>query len=212
MDTFATTIDNGGAGRRSAILAVIVVFHVLLIWALNSSLRQIVTERVFGPVKTEIIEEVQDEEQEPPPPPPKIETPPPFVPPPDIIVDAPVDTGPTTAISQVTRERPAAPPPVAAPSVKKAPVIDPRYKRRFQPDYPPTSRRLGEEGSVVLQVYVDAEGKVTEAKVQTSSGFSRLDEAALNHAKRAWRFTPASEDGKPVATWHSVKVTFKIEG
>ena len=106
---------------------------------------------------------------------------------------------------------PVAPPPVAQ-VVKKAPEIDPKFKRRFQPDYPPTSRRLGEEGSVVLQVLVGTDGKVQDGKVQTSSGFPRLDEAALKHALRAWRFPPGTEDGKPVTAWHSVKVTFRIEG
>jgi len=92
------------------------------------------------------------------------------------------------------------------------PEIAPGAKRRFQPDYPPTSRRLGEEGSVILQVLVGPDGKVQEAKVQTSSGFPRLDEAATKHALRAWRFNPGTEDGKPVTMWHSIKVTFKIQG
>ncbi len=118
----------------------------------------------------------------------------------------------TTALTQVTNVPKPPPPPVQKQVVKKAPVIAPNYRRRFQPEYPPTSRRLGEEGSVVLQVLVDTDGKVMDGKVQTSSGFARLDEAALKHALRAWRFTPGTEDGVPVQIWHSVKVTFKIEG
>ena len=63
-----------------------------------------------------------------------------------------------------------------------------------------------------LKGLVGTDGKVQDGKVQTSSGFPRLDEAALKHALRAWRFTPGTEDGKPVTAWHSVKVTFRIEG
>lgn len=192
------------------IFGVIVVFHIALIWLLNSSLSRQVVDRVFGPIQTKIIEEIQEVEDEPPPPPPVVETPPPFVPPPDIAFDLAPPPTTSTAITQVTsRPTPPAPPPVQA-VVKKAPEIDPRFRRRFQPEYPPTSRRLGEEGSVVLQVLVGADGRVQDAKVQTSSGHPRLDEAALNHAKRAWRFTPGTEDGNPVTIWHSVRVTFKI--
>lgn len=207
MDSF----DTGQQTRKTIILGFIVVFHIALIWALNEGLRTQVVGRVFGPVETRIIEEIQQTEDEPPPPPPQIETPPPFVPPPDVVFDLPQATGPSTAITQVTaRPTPAAPPPREV--VRKAPEIDPRFRRRFQPEYPPTSRRLGEEGSVVLQVLVGPDGQVQEAKIQTSSGFARLDDAALKHALRAWRFTPGTEDGQAVTVWHSVRVTFKITG
>ncbi len=206
-----TTFDPGlGGGRKATITAVIVAFHVLLVWALLTSLNTIVVDRPPPIIKAEIIEEIANDD-EPPPPPPTIEAPPPYVPPPDIVIDLPVDAPVSTGALVVTN-KPAPPPPVAKAGVKKAPEIDPKFKRRFQPEYPPTSRRLGEEGSVVLQVLVGPDGKVQDGKVQKSSGFPRLDEAALKHALRAWRFTPGTEDGAPVATWHSVKVTFKIEG
>jgi protein TonB len=206
-----STFNKGRNAGRTAILAVIVGIHVLLVVAINTSLSTVVLDRLPPLIKAEIIEEIVKDE-EPPPPPPTVETPPPYVPPPDIVIDLPTTTkGPTTALVATDKPRPVAPPPPAA-VVKKAPEIDPKFKRRFQPDYPPTSRRLGEEGSVVLQVLVGADGKVQDGKVQTSSGFPRLDEAALKHALRAWRFTPGTEDGKPVTAWHSVKVTFRIEG
>lgn len=205
-----STYNKGRSAGRTAILVGIVAFHVMLVVAINTSLSTVILDRLPPLIKAEIIEEIIKDE-EPPPPPPTIETPPPYVPPPDIVIDLPTSTkAPTTALVATDKPRPVAPPPSAV--VKKAPEIDPKFKRRFQPDYPPTSRRLGEEGSVVLQVLVDTEGKVTDGKVQTSSGFPRLDEAALKHALRAWRFTPGTEDGKPVSAWHSVKVTFRIEG
>ena len=67
---------------------------------------------------------------------------------------------------------------------------------RSAPAYPPLSRRLGEEGKVVLRVELDEQGAVGAAKVATSSGFARLDEAALAAARR-WRCTPAQRDGRP---------------
>ena len=205
-----STFNTGRSAGRTAILIGIVAFHVVLVVAINSSLSTVILDRLPPLIKAEIIEEITKDD-EPPPPPPTVETPPPYVPPPDIVIDLPTSTkGPTTALVVTDKPRPVAPPP--SPVVKKAPEIDPRYKRRFQPDYPPTSRRLGEEGSVIVQVLVDPEGKVSDGKIQKSSGFPRLDEAALKHARRAWRFTPGTEDGKPVSVWHSVKVTFRIEG
>ena len=205
-----STFNTGRSAGRTAILIGIVAFHVMLVVAINSSLSTVILDRLPPLIKAEIIEEIVKDE-EPPPPPPTVETPPPYVPPPDIVIDLPTTTkGPTTALVVTDKPRPVAPPP--SPVVKKAPEIDPRYKRRFQPDYPPTSRRLGEEGSVVVQVWVGPDGTVSDGKIQTSSGFPRLDEAALKHALRAWRFTPGTEDGKPVSVWHSVKVTFRIEG
>jgi protein TonB len=208
---FDSGFDTGmGRGRRNTtVLVVIVAFHVVLVWALINSLSTIPTELPPTIIQAEIIEEVTQEEEAPPPPP-ALETPPPYVPPPDFVVDVPVSKAPTKALTVTQSTKPAPPPPKK--TVKKAPEIDPKFRRRFQPDYPPTSRRLGEEGSVILQVLVGTDGKVQDGKVKTSSGFPRLDEAALKHALRAWRFTPGTEDGVPVATWHSVKVTFKIEG
>ena len=68
---------------------------------------------------------------------------------------------------------------------------------RSAPAYPPLSRRLGEEGTVVLRVELDEEGVVVAARVVAGSGFSRLDEAALA-AVRTWRCTPARRERQPV--------------
>jgi protein TonB len=68
---------------------------------------------------------------------------------------------------------------------------------RRAPNYPPLSRRLGEEGKAVLRVELDEQGHVSAARVATASGFSRLDEAALA-AVKTWRCNPARRDGQPV--------------
>ncbi len=116
--------DPAKNSKRMAAFALVVIIHVLFVWVLASGLGKKVVEVVMGPVETRLIEELPDEEDEPPPPPPEIETPPPYVPPPEISIDIPVDTGPTTAISNVTSERPvAAPPPPAAPKPVERQVV-----------------------------------------------------------------------------------------
>jgi periplasmic protein TonB len=71
--------------------------------------------------------------------------------------------------------------------------------------------RLGEEGTVTLELRVGIDGRVRESRVLQSSGFPRLDTAALEEALRAWRLKPATRDGEPVETWHALRVSFRLD-
>jgi periplasmic protein TonB len=82
---------------------------------------------------------------------------------------------------------------------------------RKPPPYPSVSRRLGETGKVVLQVELDETGRVTAAKVITSSGHPRLDAAALA-AVRTWRCQPAQRDGQAVRALALQPFEFTLEG
>jgi protein TonB len=116
----------------------------------------------------------------------------------------------------VTSERPvAAAAPVApkAPeraTVKTLPSTQGKGARITQPEYPPASRRAGEAGTVTLAAYVLESGKVGEIKIVKSSGFDKLDEAAVKDVQRNWRFVPGKEDGKPMPMWHTFQVTFRL--
>jgi protein TonB len=196
-------------GRLIAISAV-VLLHLGLVYVIQEGLNRDRAGLLTGPLDVKMIEEVLPEEKEPPPPPPKIETPPPFVPPPDIAIDIPMDLAPSTAIAATSVRPPPAPPPMAtAPVVRTPPRSDPR--RPFtEPEYPPTARRLGQEGTVVLLIYVLDNGRVGDVKIHKSSGFVKLDEAAEREARRSWRFIPAREGDKPVADWGQFAVTFRL--
>jgi len=214
---YTYSIDDPAKNRkRMMAFALVVLIHVAFVYVLASGLGKKVVEVVMGPVETKLIEELPEEDEEPPPPPPEIETPPPYVPPPEISIDIPVDTSNTTAISNVTSERPvAAPPPIAPKPVEKKVVKVPpstqgKGARITQPEYPPSSRRAGEEGTVTLAVMVQENGRPGEVKVAKSSGFPKLDEAAVKEVQRNWRFVPGKEDGKPVAMWHTFAVTFRL--
>ena len=82
--------------------------------------------------------------------------------------------------------------------------------RRVEPSYPPASRRAGEQGTAVFSVLVDPSGHPQQVKVQTSSGFERLDQAAME-AIRHWVFNPAVRDSQKVAAWTSVRVKFQLQ-
>ena len=70
------------------------------------------------------------------------------------------------------------------------------------------SLRLGEQGTVLLTVLVKSDGTASDVEVKSSSGFPRLDRAAIE-AVKTWRFNPATVDGKPVDKSYDVPVTFK---
>jgi protein TonB len=111
---------------------------------------------------------------------------------------------------------PATAPPTPAPAAaaEPAPISPPRFDAAYlnnpPPAYPPLSRRTGEQGKVLLRVRVSEEGRAAEVDVKTSSGSSRLDEAA-QAAVRQWRFVPAKQGDIAVAAWVLVPLVFKLD-
>jgi protein TonB len=73
------------------------------------------------------------------------------------------------------------------------------------------ARRMGAEGIVTLRVFVYPDGSVGEVVVSRSSGFSILDDSALNTVRDRWRFVPARLDGRPVESWVEVPIRFILE-
>jgi protein TonB len=205
-------------GKHFSGLTVVVLFHVVLVYALVTGLAKKVVDVVKGPLEAKLIEQVKPPPpDEAPPPPPKLQPPPPFVPPPEVTIAAPQSAGPT--ISAVTSAPPPpaaapAPPPaaVAAPAVaavRVPPVIDAARSCK-QPEYPAASKRLEETGTTVLRFLIDTSGKVVESKVQTSSGFPRLDEAA-RAALSQCQFKPGTVDDKPEPSWASLRYTWQLQ-
>jgi periplasmic protein TonB len=195
--------------RRIGGFAFVVLLHVLLLWALQSGLARTLVNKVLGPVETKMIDEIKPEEEEPPPPPPKFQAPPPvFVDMPDVTITEAPTTSTITATNAPVR---AAPPPPKA-DVILPPKVNPRNPIQ-QPEYPTMSRRLGEEGVAILLLTLDADGRVTAATLDTTSGFERLDEAAVKEAvrPRLWRFLPGTVNGKPAPMQFKFAVRFKID-
>ena len=63
---------------------------------------------------------------------------------------------------------------------------------------------------MVLRFLIDVDGRVIESKVEASSGYNRLDDAAKN-AMAKCQFKPATVDGKPEQSWASIKYTWRLE-
>jgi protein TonB len=85
------------------------------------------------------------------------------------------------------------------------------YARNPSPPYPLVARRRGEEGVVLLDVLVGADGSASEVTVRRSSGHPLLDTAARETVERRWRFQPAVERGIPVARRVAVPIRFRLE-
>src|SRR5690606_5908880 len=202
------------ASQQLGGLGFVVILHVVAIYFVASGLVHKAVTTVMGPIETKVIEEAKPKQEELPPPPPKLQTPPPYVPPPDfdVAIEAPAQTAPTTAITSVTQQKPvAAPPP--PPVADVAPRFDPRARANAFPEseYPDQSRRLGEEGEVIISLLVGADGKITDGRIEKSSGYERLNKAALDYYMRRGRFLPATKAGQPIAAWKSIKVTFNLK-
>ncbi len=113
--------------------------------------------------------------------------------------------------------------PVAEPETKPAnskavdtqayqsPSFNAAYLNNPAPHYPSLSRRLGEQGLVLLRVQVTADGTAGSVELQTGSGSTRLDEAALEAVKK-WQFVPAKRGEQSVSASVVVPVRFSIEG
>ncbi len=88
--------------------------------------------------------------------------------------------------------------------------MDARFLQTPTLEYPRASRLRGEQGRVMVQVLIGADGVAQKAEIKTSSGFERLDQAALNSVLR-WRFVAGRKNGVPQAMWFTVPVNFVLE-
>lgn len=126
-----------------------------------------------------------------------------------------------------TPDEPVAPPPPAEPAPEPTPPAPPMplpsrsvtlnaelsvgCPERPAPAYPPQARRLGEEGTVLLRVELDEQGRVDHIRIQNSSGYNRLDEAAIA-AVRNWRCQAAMQQGRPVRAVALQPFRFVLQG
>lgn len=215
-----------GLKRNTVIAAGVVAFHIAALWAMQSGLlRRVVEIVVPAEIVVEFLAPPAPKVQPQPPAPPKatpFKQPAPkatapvktIAPLPLAIADpTPSPNAPTGAIA------PAVPAPqVAAPAAEAPPApvrvqlpsSDADYLQNPKPSYPPMSKRLGEQGKVVVRVLIEVDGKAQKAEIKQSSGFDRLDQAALNTVLR-WRYVPGKRAGVAEAMWFNVPINFVLE-
>jgi len=218
--------------RHFVIVCSVILFHVAGLWALQSGLLRRVVEVVIpAQVINEMLSPPRPETLPPPPPPPKQtpQTPPPVAPTPATLPPAPqpvaiADPSPAPQAPTGTLQpqpvpapitTPVAPAPVATPVAPVAPKVelpssDADYLQNPRPAYPAMSKRLGEQGKVVVRVLIGADGIPQKAEIRTSSTFDRLDQAALATVMK-WRYVPGKRGGVAEAMWFNVPISFVLE-
>lgn len=163
-----------------------------------------------APVKKEIRTPPPPPKHTPAPPRPvlalaaKPDSPPPVytVPVPPPTPPAPVTTAPLTSAAPAVS--------AAAPAAISTARYDAAYLNNPKPNYPPLSRRLGEEGKVLLKVRVTREGLPASVELEKTSHFDRLDEAARQAISR-WRFIPARRGDEAVEASVIVPIVFRLD-
>ena len=218
--------------RNIAIAGSVVLFHIAALWALQAGLLRRAVEIVIPvAILSEMVTPPAPKAEPPTPPAPqppqpakipavkKVERVLPPAPQPVAIPDpAPAPNAPTglatpqppapPMTAPVTPEP--APPPPRAPARVELPSSDASYLQNPDPVYPPISKRLGEQGKVLVRVLIGADGKPRQAELKRSSGYDRLDSAAVEYVLKC-RYVPGKVGGVPQAMWYEAPVNFVLE-
>lgn len=216
--------------RSPGVLAAVLLAHAAALGALLTQTRVPQPAPKSPPLFVRLIEPAAPPQALPVAPPPPPSPPPRPVPPrqpPPVLAATPSQPQPSAPAVAAPAPRPpepaaesprvvdAAPAPAAAPAEapRPAPLVQPRFHADYldnpEPPYPAISRRMGEEGEVRLRVLVDPGGNAQRVELERSSGYPRLDQAALDTVKR-WRFVPARQGDQPVAAWVIVPIQFTL--
>jgi periplasmic protein TonB len=115
-------------------------------------------------------------------------------------------TAPASANAGSALNVPPAPP---APPKVTLPSTNADYLNNPEPIYSIVSRRSNEQGTVIVSVLVGADGSAKQVLLNKSSGFDRLDRAALDAVLR-WRFVPGTRGGAPETMWFNVPIPFQL--
>jgi periplasmic protein TonB len=203
----AHTLGNGtrSASRRTGMLVLVAGLHVLIIYGLMIATGVVHQPAFVAPLQAVFVPEAtQPEEQPEVKIKPEIEQPVTTdqPPPPEVQFDEPVTPPSEVPIPSSANA-------ISGSQQQGAPAKDLKTANRVDPTYPPASRRAGEQGTVRLKVLVDTNGRPSNVEVAQSSGFARLDDAAVQ-AVRKWRFEAATDGSKKIQAYTQVAVTFKL--
>lgn len=208
-------------GARYAGIAVTVLVHVVLIAAL---LYYAPVRRALATPKPIVVSIVTAPAPLPDPPP----KPRPAIPARMARTEAPTPVEKVPDPPPVVAESPAFSP-VAIPVAESPPAsaaqaavapepplfIPPRFNADYlqnpTPAYPALARRMHEQGRVMIRVLVSVDGLPERIELKTSSGFARLDQAALETIQ-SWKFVPARQGSEKIAAWVVVPITFSLDG
>lgn len=215
--TLAQKTCTVSAPRRQSIVVLAVgLAHITALYAIGSSSLSKVQPAPLAEVSVSLLSAAAPPappQEKPTPRPPAPSKAPRPVAKPAITQTSSEPASPVAAPAAVSAPAPA---PAATPANNSdsAPVSAPRFDAGYlnnpAPRYPPLSRRMGEEGKVMLRVLVSSEGQAQEVRLHVSSGSARLDEAAID-AVRNWRFVAARQGERSISGWVIVPISFRLD-
>jgi len=206
-----------GEAKRPSLptIGLIALAHVAALYALTTFDVISLKKKTEPTVIEMVIDAPPPAEIVPPTAPPPRDTPPPPDQPTPLIVSTAQTAAPLPIAVAPPPPVPVAPVQVAPPGppAPPAPIIPPDVDASTMsnpaPVYPMESRRRHEQGTVRLRVVITVEGRVKEISVARSSGFDRLDKAALD-AVRRWKFRPGTQAGIPVEAVGTLAIPFSL--
>lgn len=217
---FPSPAGSGLPGQTTNLVAIVAVIaaHGAILAFLAASMPAEHLADIVRPLTVRFIE-AKPTALSAPPPEPRLQPRPKVVPARLVAVTAPASAPAAFTVPPEPAPAPVAVLPAPSFSAELAPPAEPLVQPRFdasylnnpKPHYPAVSRRMGEEGRVVLRVHVDAGGQVAAIEIQESSRFPRLD-AAAREAVAQWRFVPARRGDQSVSAWVRVPIVFSLEG
>lgn len=123
---------------------------------------------------------------------------------------APPIEAPTPPVPPAPPSPPPAPPAPPAAPVVRPPDVNAAYMSNPLPPYPQVSKRMGEMGTSIVRAYIDEEGRVQDIQLKKSSGYDRLDQAALDGIRK-WRFKPGTSNGTAQPMWVNVPMKWELK-
>jgi periplasmic protein TonB len=201
---------GGDLSGRFMLFAAISALHLLAVYVLAHGVGNSGVHTVQGIVQTRLIQREKLPVPPPPPPPPLAlrDYLPAQVVPPDITIALPAELPPPMLVTSIESETMPPPAPrmvVAVPTTRPRPISVPNGLER----YPAESIRAKESGEPTITICISATGTVESVQVTKSSGFARLDQAAVGIGKEA-KFKPAMERGEPVPACLPYRIKFAI--
>ncbi len=194
----------------------VIIFHIVLIYALVEGLGFNIIEKLRLPPDATIVQEQKMMPLPPPPPltPPRQAAPNVTIPVPDIVIQPP--TPPQQAIEAVRRSN--APPHAYRPTTpaETAPTAPDRdvSERPIAGNplvYPVQMQEKEREGSARVSCLVGTDGRTSGCKVDSVTGGTAFGTAALNYVQTA-RYQPRAHNGVPVAAPHQWNIRFSLGG
>lgn len=218
--------------RNLTIVGSVLLLHILVLWAMQTGLLRRVAEVVVpevilveimaapvanpapAPQSQQKVQAKAPVPQVAPPRPESTVTPQPAPAPLALAPSAGASPSASVAHATTTTASPAASTGAAAnapaaPAKVELPSSSADYLNNPKAPYPALSKRLGEQGTVVVHVLIGVDGTASQASVKRSSGFERLDRAAVETALK-WRYAPGKRAGVPEPMWHDITFNWML--